>query len=236
MNGLLYICFGTEYDKMAAHCLAYSRNFTDVPMTVITNLPENQRHEKWKTVKNIEFHEIHESQDLNRKFKTSINSLSPYDKTLYLDCDTVIQNSGIEKVFDMFDDNSILLNLYGRWDVSKKLTGFYRTTFVNSFVTLPANIYYGALVGFCKSKITNEFFNAWNKCWIAGGSGRDMPALACAVKLAKINVRELSNVDKVFSWLIRDDFLIQHEYGTYLRNLVGCSDFKQYKPFDNKKK
>jgi hypothetical protein len=234
MNGLIFIAFGPEYDKMAAHCLSYSRNYTDISITVITNLTENQRHEKWNSVKNIEFRYIDKSQDSNRKIKTSINVISPYEKTLYLDCDVIIQKEGIEQVFDLINDDSILLNLYGRWDANKKLAGVYRRTFVNNFVSLPANIYYGALVGFSKSNSINTFFETWHKCWVEGGSGRDMPALACAVKKTKIKVNEISNKDKIFSWLIRKDFIIQHEYGTYLRKLVGCADFKQYKPFDKK--
>jgi len=236
MDGILYVAFGNEYDKMAAHCLAYSRRYTSIPMTVITNLNNDQRHVKWKEVDNIEFKIIPESQDLNRKVKTSLNLYTPYDKTLYLDCDTIIQKKGIEDVFNYINNNSVTLNIYGRWNSEKKICGLYKRALIKNNVSLPINVYYGALTGFGKSDKIDNFFNMWNKCWIDSGSGRDMPALACAVKKSGINVIELSNKNRVFTWIIRPEFTIQHEYGRHLRRLVGCSDFKQYKPFDRIRK
>lgn len=234
MNGLIYIAFGIEYDKMLAHCLFYSRRYTNLPIVVLTNLKEDERHQRWKDVCGIEFKFIDKPQVENRDLKTSINKYSPFDKTLYLDADCVIQNSGIERVFKSINESSIVLNVYGRWNETKHINSLYRNHFNICGCTLPMDIYYGALVGFGKSEKIDTFFSNWNRFWNDTGSGRDMPSLACAAKKSGVNIVELNNNDKFFTWIPRKNYTIQHEYGQYLRQIVGCPDFKVHKPFDIK--
>jgi len=232
ISGIIYVAFGEQYENLAAHTIAYSRQYTNIPITVIVN--NTNRCEKWKTVKHINFIELPWSQELNRQAKTSINIFTPYDKTLYLDCDAVIQKKGVEKVFDYISNNGILLNVYGRWTNDKQLPSLYKRAFKIADISLPINIYYGAICGFCKNENTKAFFQLWNKYWIQNGAGREMPSLACAVKNSKISVVEMGNKEQIFSWVINKNAIIQHEYGSYVRKMVGCPEFKAYKPFDKK--
>lgn len=233
-NGIVYISFGKQYERLAAHTIAYSRQFTDVPITVITNVQDLDP--KWAQVKDINFITLPWGQDRNREVKTSLPEFSPYEKTLYLDCDAIIQKPGIERVFDLIQPDKLLLNIYGRWTTERQIMGLYGRTMRLSGLTLPIDIYYGAINGFQKGEKVTEFFNTWQTLWRKSGSGREMPALACAVRKSGIQVVEIGNKDGIFTWLIRDNFIIQHEYGQHVRRLVGCPDFEAYKPFDRRKK
>lgn len=228
MNGILYIAFGEQYERLAAHTICYSRKFTDIPIVVLTNI--KSRCEKWNGIKNIQFIDFDLPQDKNRQVKTSMIEHSPFAKTLYLDCDAIIQKKGIEKVFDLINDDRLLLNIYGRW--SRVAPSLYRKAFANAKLSLPINIYYGAICGFTKNEKTKQFFALWNRYWIENGSGREMPSLACAVANSKIAVKEIGNKDAIFSWKINNNAIVQHEYGRYVCKIVGCADFHSFKPFD----
>jgi hypothetical protein len=231
MNGILLVAFGEQYDRFAAHCVKYSRKITDIPICVLTNLLKKSS--AWEGVKNIEFKYFPIDRSENREIKTTMINHTPFEKTLYLDCDSIIQNRGIEKIFDLIQPDSVLLNIYGRW--AKSAPSLYRKAFKNANIGLPINIYYGALCGFMKGEKTSGFFSLWNRYWKINGRGREMPSLACAVKNSNISVREISNKDEIFSWFTWRNTIIQHEYGQHLRRLVGCPDFKAYKPFDHRR-
>jgi hypothetical protein len=232
-NGIVMVVFGEQYDAFAAHCVAYSRKYTDLPVTVITNT-KNNRSIKWQGLKNIEFVEFDLPQDQNRQVKTSLINYTPFEKTLYLDCDAIIQRPGIEKIFDLIISDRLLVNIYGRWSNQSKAPALYRRAFLNSMTQMPINIYYGAIMGFTKTQKIGDFFALWNKYWKLNGSGREMPALACAIKNSGIEVKEINRRNGWFSWPLDKNAIVQHEYGRHIRRLVGCPDFKAYKPFDRK--
>jgi len=235
MNGILHVAFGENYDKLAAYCVAYSRRYTDLPFAILTNIVDSNRHGKWSEIDNVEFIYINDERENNRNYKTRMIEYTPFDKTLYLDCDSVIQKDGVEKVFDRIKDNSVLLNLYGHWKEGKHIPGLYSKALRLSGLSLPIVVYYGALCGFTKNG-TSEFFNEWHRVWKVTGCGREMPALSCAAKLSGINVDAMSNKDRVFTWPVRSNFFIQHNYGKELLRRVGYPEFKHYKPFDRRKR
>ena len=232
-RGILIVAFGAQYDRLAAHCMAYSRRFTDLPICVLTNRID--RDKKWVDVSNKHFVHFNMADGENRQIKTTMYEHTPFDKTLYIDSDAIIQKSGIEKWFDKITDNSILLNVYGRWKDDQQAPSLYRRAFLNAKVSYPVNIYYGAMCGFTKSPETRKFFALWNQYWRMNGSGREMPALACAVKNSRISVVETSRTHGLFTWPIRSDAIIQHEYGRHVRTLVGCPEFEAFKPFDKRR-
>ena len=229
-DGILMLAFGEQYDMFAAHCMAYSRKNRTVPLTVLTNL--KTRSEKWNEAGDVDFIEFDWSQDANRQAKTTMNEYTPYDRTIYMDCDAILQKPGIEKYFDAIPDIGLLLNVYSRWTSERQAPGLYRRAFKNAGVSIPMTIYYGACLGFQKNEATAAFFRRWNELWKINGSGREMPALACAVKNTRIAVKEISRAAGLFSWPMNSNVVIQHEYGGKLRARVGCPEFRSYKPFD----
>ena len=231
-NGILMLAFGQQYDRFAAHTCAYSRRHTDIPITVISNL--KKRDNKWESVPNIDFNYFDLPQEQNRQIKTTLINYTPYEKTLYLDCDAIIQRPGIEKIFDLIIPDRLLLNIYGRWSNPLRAPALYQRAFLRAGISLPINIYYGAIFGFTKTQKIGDFFTLYNKYWQENGSGREMPALACAVYNSRVAVKEINRRSGWFSWPKDGAAIIQHEYGRHVRRLVGCLDFKAYKPFDRR--
>lgn len=214
MNGLLYLAFGEKFDVMAAKTIAYSQKFTDLPITILTNIKD--RCVGWKKTKNINFIEIKDSTVNNRNYKTTMIKYSPYDKTIYMDVDSVIQKKGIEQVFDKLDGCDLMLNVYGKW-INRVPLPYYRKAMHALGVTVPITIYYGAFIGFTKTEMTEKFFKCWNANWkksCTTGTRREMPALACTVKkMPELKLVKTGNKTGFFTWIIRDNFIIQHEYG-----------------------
>jgi len=211
MNGLLYVAFGEKFDQMAAKTIAYSQRFTDLPITVLTNI--TNRCAGWAKTRNINFVEINDVTGNNRNYKTSMINYSPYDKTIYMDVDSVIQQAGIEQAFDKLNGNDLMLNIYGQW-VGRVPLSYYRDAMKILGVSIPIIIYYGAFVGFSKTDMAKKFFLEWNKNWKKSGIAREMPALACTVKkMPDLKLVRIGNKAGIFTWRIQKGFCIQHEYG-----------------------
>src|SRR6056297_3084961 len=98
-NGLLYVVFGEKCDCLASHCIAYSRQYTDLPIQVLTNIKKDKRHRKWDDINNIHFTYFDLPDSENRQIKTTSYEYTKFDKTLYLDADSIIQKHGVEKLF-----------------------------------------------------------------------------------------------------------------------------------------
>ena len=93
LRGILYTVFGAEYEKLAVKTIKYSRQYTDLPICVITNILD--RSKEWGEINDITFVESKYPQVKNRMAKTKMIDLTPFDETLYLYCDSVIQMHGI---------------------------------------------------------------------------------------------------------------------------------------------
>ncbi len=217
-RGLLYISFGRECDRLAANTITYSRQFTDLPVCVVTNI--KHRVDKWKAVSDVTFINVKDSVENNRDYKTRMNEFTPFDETLYLDCDSVIQNFGIEEAFSQLADGDLVLNSLLHWETGQKIIRLYKTAMSNAGTKLPLTVYNGALIGFKKNDRVDKFFTIWNNFWVKNGKGREMPALACAIKSSQAKV---NNLKKGF---FSPDYynhscVVQHNYN----KVEGCKDF-----------
>jgi hypothetical protein len=209
-NGILFVVFGEKYYNMALKTITYSRKFTELPFHVLTNI----KNDGLLKITNLTQEYIGINTAMNRHIKTTMIRKSPFDKTIYLDVDSVIQNKGIESAFDLLDSHDIMLNLYGVWNDGAKVLSYYRKAMARLKTVLPLTIYYGAFIGFNKTEQAHEFFNNWNANWIKSEIPREMPALACTVKAMKhLNIKTIGSRDKIFSWIINRAAVIQHEYG-----------------------
>jgi hypothetical protein len=231
-RGIVFIAFGQEYDKLAAHTVAKSRQFISVPITVLTNI-EN-RHPKWKDVPDVNFIFLDMPTSENRAVKTQIYKYTPYDETLYVDCDSVFIKAGIERVFDHLKESDVVLQHCSLWLDGKKYYRIYRDAAVKFGISLPLRVYMGGFWAFRKTPETIKFFDLWNEYWKTLGAGRDMPALACAVLKSRIpHDIVFKNDHKFFSYGITDEAIIVH--GVRLDDLnkhYGIPIHHQYKEFD----
>jgi len=229
-KGLIYVVFGNKYDELAARTIGLSRKFTNLPIQVLTNIPEDNRSLEWKNIKGVEFTLFNMKQGENRSIKTRLIDFSPFDLTLFLDCDSFVQRSGVEMLFDLMSGSDILLPVLGKWGVGSKPLSVYAKVMQKIGAQLPLTIYYGALLGFKKTLGAKKFFDLWHSYWRLT-CGRDMPPLACAVKNSGVVVKEIFPEEDRFFYggckKVDKNALIQHAYGPQFFNQIGLSGFEK---------
>jgi hypothetical protein len=232
MRGIAIVAFGENYERFAAKCMHHSRAILEYPVEVFTNVKNVDP--LWKEIQNLKTIYMNLPTDQNRDIKTSIDEYTSFDECLYIDCDSIFQLKGLKKYFEMIPQNGMLLNTYGTWDKSYQIPPIYQRAFKMAAIKkMPIDIYYGACFMFRKCYEVRQFFQLWNYFWMINGNGREMPSLACAVRNSRIDKVCLSRSDGLFSWPVCNSTIIQHEYQGHLKNLVGCSEFQPYKPFDD---
>lgn len=210
-NGILFVAFGQKFYDMAMKTVAYSRRFTELPFMILTNINNGSL-----KIKDTDIKYINMPTDRNRQIKTTMIKYSPFDKTVYIDADSVIQKNGIEEAFNLIDGHDVMLNNYGTWHSLKEAHRFtyYIKTMRRLNVDFPINIFYGAFIGFNKTETSNKFFVNWNKNWIDSHIAREMPALACTVKkMPELKVKRIGNANMIFTWKMNKTACVQHEYG-----------------------
>lgn len=236
-RGIVFIAFGKEYDRLAAYTLALSKPFIKCSVTVITNLKE--RDNKWNDVSNIEFLFVDLPDDRNREVKTQLYKYSPYDETLYCDCDCVFVREGIEKIFDRFGQNDLILQLnkFECWTENKRYFKIYRDTAMAFGLSLPLCIYQGAIFAFRKTNEISAFFDKWYLYWQKTGCGRDMPSLACAVKKSGVLNSQIKIDDNFFVFGNNTKAIVYHPVrDDALSKQYGIPAWKPDKLFDRNRK
>ena len=110
-KGILLFAFNTDkvdYFRMAVHTARRAKYFLDLPVSVITD--ESTDIEKYNfTFDNVIIKPADKSntKDLDiwiNKGRYQANDLTPYDETLLIDTDYLINSNTLLKVFDLYDD------------------------------------------------------------------------------------------------------------------------------------
>jgi hypothetical protein len=230
-KGILTVAFGKHFEILAAEAMRYSRQFTDLPIHVLTNIEEKDRHnDVWKYLSGITFQCLYYTQAENRKAKLRMNEYSPFDETLYMDCDSVIQNTGVEKFIDFFDGTNLILNYNKTYGAGEAHPKIYIDTLRKLGLNLPLRVYHGALIGFKKTPDVDVFFKQWYKNWVTMGGGREMPSLCCAAR--QIYVTKSQFPKNWFSGTYKKSrSIIQHDYGKDFCRKFNLTKWKDYKPF-----
>ena len=213
-RGILFVVFG-DYYKLAIKTITYSRQFTNLPIQILHNIKDLPNILK---INNTIFTYFDIDTKLNRQIKTLMHLHSVFDETIYIDCDAVIQNYGIEDVFKYFDEgNDLLLVKYGFYRTSDivRRQSPYTSIFKKFNIESPVCIYYGAFIGFKKNDNVSDFFIMWNKNWKEDGCGREMPALSMSTHHTKAIIKKIAVEDNIFMWKpYNSKSIIQHEYGS----------------------
>ena len=204
-QGILYVVFGKEFERFAIDCLQHTVKNTKYPIHILTNM--NPMSERWKQFDNMTFDVFDLPDEENRYIKTNAIHYTPFEETLMLDCDTVINK---EISFDFIKGNDIVLRSLFYWDKGDKILRLYRNAFRLFGCHQPIHIFCGAYVMFRINKRTINFFDRWYKYWVDFGKWREMPCLCCAVQNSKLKVGYLP--DKEFEpqeWI--EGCTIQHD-------------------------
>lgn len=232
-DGIIYIVFGKEYERMALRTILLSRRHTRLPFFVITNI--SNRQPQWNQISGIRFLTFPKmSQDENRWIKISLVSYTPFDRTLYLDADSVIQREGIESVFELLEQSDMAMNRCLQWNPGDRVLVLYYRHMKRHGVKLPLFVWNGAAIAFKRNQTVQKFFGKWREYWKVE-RGREMPALACAVVKSRVNVCAFPK-GILASDIYDSQSIIQHNYNS--QGDMDWWDFfqvpriRQHKPFD----
>lgn len=208
-RGYLYLAFGAEYDKLAAHTIAKSMEFVRLPVTVISNVKD--KCEKWNSIQGVNFINLNYPDDDNRGVRTSLINYTPYDETLYIDCDSVIVKPGIEKIFDLLNGKDAVFQQCYEWLPGKRYFKIYRDAARLFSISLPWKIFNGGFFAFRKTYKAYDFFVYWYDYWRIHSVGRDMPAMAAAVRNSGLTYATVTKEkDKFFSFGMTSDAIVLH--------------------------
>jgi hypothetical protein len=184
-RGIVIVAFGQEYDRFAAKCSAITRRNTSLPIHVITNL--DRLSGDWASLPDITFQPIKYAENVrNREFKTGLIDYTPFDETIYLDCDALVARSGVESIFEGMSD--VVFNPIFSIAPGSRYANIYARAISKFGVPLPVTVYSGAFFAFSKSGGSRRLFELWSLYWRQFGRQRDMPCLACAVKTSEVVV------------------------------------------------
>ena len=139
MKGVMFFAFNnskTDYYTMAVKAARRVKHFLNLPVTIVTDIqPENPEF----NIINVNA-ETDNQKDKNpwyNKGRYRAYNLSPYDETILLDTDYLVNSDQLLKVFDMYDD-------FMCHDSTYFLTEGYNTEYISdrSFKTLWATVIY----------------------------------------------------------------------------------------------
>lgn len=231
--GIYTVAYGTDYDRCAACALYYSRKHTSLPFAVATNLLPEARCKRWADVANVTFVYHERSQGQNRRAKLNMDLLSPFDLTLYIDADSVIQGPGADTFVSLLEATDMAFNWRITFRPGDRIWNLYARTMAQFGVTKPIGIYNGGIIAFKKTPAVRALFAEWLRMWEATGCGREMPALNCAIKKTGIE-------HSTFPLLFFADAqhhpraVIQHNFGGQFGAMFGIPRWVDHKPFDGR--
>lgn len=101
--GAVYVAFGETYLLQAMHSIATLRVHNPaLPVVVVHNVPGALSLPERIKPDRCEFRRVEAPNALNREFKSSFHKHSPFEKTVFLDCDTEIKRD-LSHGFDFLD-------------------------------------------------------------------------------------------------------------------------------------
>jgi hypothetical protein len=170
----------------------------------------------------------------NRLAKTRAFSWTPFDRTLMLDADTIIQNKGIEAVFALLDDADFALMPHAGFtecQADKRLPNIYKETMVTCKATMPMDTWDGGIIAWKQNETTENAFGLWNEYWKKMGKARDLPSFCCAIQASGAKV---SKMPKYLSDSEDYAAVVQHYYGKDFLKKFGLPSYRLVKQQTNK--
>jgi hypothetical protein len=174
-SGCVYVAYGYEYLMLAAHSATTLKKHTpDLAITLVTNIPiQTIFHEGTPLFEKIIYKD--DEQKTNRLSKLAVDLYSPYEKTLYLDCDT-----------EIWADVSPMFGLLEMYEFAARAFSDGTRQWIEVFdgvkaTELGLSMWNGGVLFFRKSHQTNELFGRWRDNYQSMGFGTDQPALMKAI-------------------------------------------------------
>ncbi|WP_018527149.1 hypothetical protein [Alkalispirochaeta alkalica] len=189
--GVTYVAFGRPYLAMALASLeTLKKHSPNVPCCMMTNVTDRVPELSfWDNTKDIWSYYPEESKK-NRLYKTGLDMFSPFDKTLYLDCDILVWEdiAVAEKYLDYFD---ICVKPQRRGQRSPKWGAC--TVLDKTFRVAELPHWNGGVFMFRKNEKTRNFFHLWNRYYQDYGIPVDQVSLVDAIFRSDCRLLSLDN-------------------------------------------
>lgn len=208
-DGILFVGIGDLYRELARCAAKQARKHTDLPIHCIVD--RQIGHVPCDTTVEV----VRCNQARNREIKTTMYDRSPFDRTVFMDVDSMIQNPGIEQIFEWLDDYPIVVNQCFHW--KNKMVQLYKRTMKQLGTEPPIRVFNTAIIGWSNREqkyTTEELFKFWRKYWMQMGSRRDMPAFCCAMK--NLGMDKVCKILPKYWWMEggrNPKAVVQHDYG-----------------------
>jgi hypothetical protein len=185
-NGIVYIAFGTYYVSMCYSSVVSLRNHSKLPVLIISN---EDLHSKFQDISNIYFKKVIEIDDA-RLIKTNLLNYTLFNKTIFLDCDTLV-----------FTDLSFLFNQLNFFDLLiKQRNSSYNKNSHKGQLLIEGNTkvkdlshWNSGVFCFVKNKNTELFFSKWFDKFKDYSYSFDQPSLVYSVYNTDIKIASLED-------------------------------------------
>jgi glycosyltransferase involved in cell wall biosynthesis len=209
-RGILLISFGYQYEKLIPNLVSSIRKFCNLPIIIHTNIDLNYSNIDLSNFSNIEFFLHRLNDDENRIIKTNLSKYTKFDKTLYIDADSVVLSGDFLKPFDDLDDydicspviyDNLTLDNFTKVFKSKQISSVFEEKISKNKDLFSKNFFIlgGGICYFRKSKQVDTFFEDFYNDWCVDKK-RDMPSLIYAyykniknIKLKKLKLSEYND-------------------------------------------
>ena len=233
-KGIVYIAFGTYYVSMCYESVISLRNHSQLPVLIIHN---DDLHHKFQDIANIYFNKVTEIDDA-RLIKTNLLNYTLFNKTIFLDCDTLV-----------FTDISFLFNQLNFFDlVIKQRTSSYNENSHKSQLLIKKNEkvkdlshWNSGVFCFVKNENIELFFSKWFDKFKEYGYSFDQPSLVYSIYNSYIKIASLEekwNYQNAFCIYNKNkDFIIHYSSSTnfLIRKLIFSNCMASEKKIINRK-
>jgi hypothetical protein len=176
--GIVYIGMGKPHLTAALAAIRHGQQHTELPFCVMTDVRDEIAVPPRTEIKRFPENEL-----LGRDIKTQLIDHTPFDRTLHLDADSLVQRPGVEVFASLLETHEFLAWPSHLLRTGDRMPRLYRTAMRHKGVRTPLTLWAGACWAFRKSDFTRRLFDQWHECWKILGSRRDMPSLAVIAKL-----------------------------------------------------
>jgi len=190
--GVIYLAFGYEYFVMAMLSIKSLKNVSkDIPVCLVTNLDKDPSiYSSWNNEKD----KVIRVEDLsanNRFYKTNIYDISPFYKSLFLDCDTIVLEDITPsfKLLEYFDCAASLIPEPAKGKQAKLNPALLSGD--QNYIDLPH--WNTGVILFKKNKNSKELFNNWCKIFQNMEFDFDQPSFLESVFVSNTKFLSLDN-------------------------------------------
>jgi hypothetical protein len=187
--GVLYVAFGAPYLAMALTSIASLRIFNPkIPVCLVTNVSKDPPSlPLWHDEKQAKWIFVDETTLRNRHVKLDMYGLTPFSKTLYLDCDTLVLSDISQMSFflDYFDVALVAFENKPELDAKKIL--FDGTVHLRDIPYFNSGVF-----GFREGIDVKQFFDCWRQRYELHRFKRDQPSLIETLYTSNIRLLPLA--------------------------------------------